>query len=148
MTMAPSALSEELLRCLLATLSTKGYEDVRDAVLLAARTGLRLTEILSLHWSDLNDEARSLSLVNPKNSHSRVLFVPEDLLQALASRRERCGTSTGLIFGPASQVSLSRFKNGFAWYTTSAGKKITWSMLRHCAIKNVVSTASQTQTEV
>lgn len=129
-----SALSEELLQSLLSTLETKGYDDVKDAVLLAVRTGLRFNEITSLDWSALDEPARKLRVVSPKHFQPRILLLSDDVLQALLARRTRLGSNAGPVFGPASQTSLSRFKRGFSWHTTKAGKKITWSMLRQYCI--------------
>jgi len=123
-------LSEDLLQNLLSTLSAKGYDDVRDGVLLAARAGLRFNEIASLNWSALDEAARRLTVVSPKNSQTRVLILSDDVLQALLARRTRLSSTAGPIFCPKSQTSLSRFRNGFPWYTTRDGKKITWLSLR------------------
>ena len=71
--------------------------------LLAIQTGLRRSEILGLHWRDLDLSAGTLSvrraliklasgateLKVPKNGHGRVVDLPSESVEALKAHRER-----------------------------------------------------------
>ena len=71
--------------------------------LLAIQTGLRRSEILGLHWRDINFASGALSvrraliklasggteLKGPKNGHGRVVDLPADSVEALRAHRGR-----------------------------------------------------------
>ena len=72
-------------------------------VLLAIQTGLRRSEILGLHWRDINFSERTLSvqraliklasgatqLKEPKNGSGRVVDLPTESIDALRAHREQ-----------------------------------------------------------
>jgi integrase len=69
------------------------------AVVFAACTGARRGEILALRWTDVNFDAKSVSIErsltgelefkNPKNDRSRTISVPDFLCEVLGTHRAR-----------------------------------------------------------
>ena len=71
--------------------------------LLAIQTGLRRSELLGLHWRDIDFSASTLSVQRaliklasgamelkvPKNGHGRVVDLPSESVEALKAHRER-----------------------------------------------------------
>ncbi len=87
-------------------------------ILLALRTGMRIGEILGLHWEDIDFETglltvrRNLSgnvLVTPKSNRMRCFPVPTEVIMSLHVWSQYKNTKTGFVFTDESGNHLSRF---------------------------------------
>jgi integrase len=146
MKLAPKPISDDLVKRVILSLSLPGFEDVRDAVLLAAYAGLRPAEIVSVQWSDVNDLDHTLTVRNSKNMSARVVPLYAELARALRLRSERLQKHEGPVFGPASRNSIARFHNGLRPFRSSSGKFVTWSAIRRWYAASLAS-ASSTHTQ-
>jgi integrase len=142
MKLAPKPISDDLVKRVILSLSLPGYEDIRDAVFLAAFAGLRPAEIVSVQWSDVNDRDHTLTVRNSKNMSARGIPMHEELAKALRLRSERLQKHEGPVFGGASRNTIARFHNGFRPFRTSSGRFITWSALRRWYAAGLASASS------
>ncbi len=111
---------------------TKGHKGsiiwLRDAVLLAASTGLRRGELLNLHWSDVDTEGRWLHVRNREDFRTKsgdersVPLVPTALEALERLRAERDGEAYGPVLrgkkgGP---LNGNQFTRRFKHYVREA----------------------------
>ena len=78
-------------------------QEMRDLVLCAASTGMRLGELLALSWSDVDLSQRVVTVQNSerfttKNRRTRVIPVNEGLWQMLVDRQNRITNEVALVF--------------------------------------------------
>ncbi len=87
-------------------------------ILLAIRTGMRIGEILGLHWEDVDFETglmtirRNLSgevLGTPKNNRARCFPIPTEVIMSLHAWRAYKNTKIGFVFTDETGNHLSRF---------------------------------------
>lgn len=78
-------LTQEEARKLLSALSERST-DTHDAALLSLFAGLRAGEIHALTWADVDMDAGTLYIKDPKNKHSRHAYTTQEVLDMLAGR--------------------------------------------------------------
>lgn len=75
-------------------------KDTYDSAVLSLFAGLRAGEIHALTWADVNFEAGTLYIRDPKNKHSRHAYITAEIAEVLESRRMKWSRSD-LIFPTA-----------------------------------------------
>ena len=115
---------------LLSTCLETGRKDIHLIVLIALRTALRRSEILSLNWKDIDLDNRLITIHHTKNGHYRTLPIAKDLhLQLLKSRR----AEEGMLF----TLSANALRLAFDRIRAKADlKDIRFHDLRHEAISS------------
>lgn len=119
----------------------------RAMALCAARTGLRMGELLGLRWEDIDFERRQLSVrrsivrgitASPKSNKARHIPLTDDLLDVLADLRPK----TGYAFQQSNGEAMTR---GMAWRAIQTACKrsgtrlIGWHVLRHSFASQLAS---------
>jgi integrase len=132
----PAFLTPEEVARLLA--AAEG-SSLRDMILMAARTGMRIGELLALDWSDVDLQKGTVTvrrnlvlgkLLSPKNNRIRELPITNDLAAALIRRHPR----SGLVFAQASGRPLGRqfVSDNLSRVCRRAGlRPVGWHALRH-----------------
>lgn len=62
-------------------------KDTYDSAVLSLFAGLRAGEIHALTWADINFEAGTLYIRDPKNKHSRHAYISAEIMEVLKSRK-------------------------------------------------------------
>ena len=116
----------------------------RTMVLVAAKTGLRYSELAGLHWDDVDLERRVLFVQRgkvlgridaPKNGRSRRVPITSDVAAALAAASAR----TGPVF--AHFESYRQAWRAMHDISQAAGlERVGWHALRHTFASKLVST--------
>jgi len=137
----PVTLSETERRDLLAQPNPRYPTGERNQVLLKLMldTGLRLAEATAVQWRDVNLLTGKLVVRRGKGSKDRVLWMNEDLADALSHWRQRqidvCGASVDYVFTTLQGGRLShRYVQAMVKrYAQRAGikKRVTPHVLRH-----------------
>lgn len=78
-------LTQDEARTLLAALAERST-DTHDAALLSLFAGLRAGEVHSLTWADVDMEAATLYIKDPKNKHSRHAYMTTEVRAMLEGR--------------------------------------------------------------
>jgi integrase len=80
----------------------------RDAYLILLLTGLRRAEVLGLSWDDIDFDAKTLTIPDPKNREPHTLPLSDYLFELLGNRRK---ISKGLLVlsGPDG-IALTKFR--------------------------------------
>lgn len=89
-------LSQKEARTLLAALAQRSI-DVHDAALLSLFTGLRAGEVHALTWADVDMDAATLYIKDPKNKNSRHAYMTQEV-QAMFQGRYEGQHKTTFIF--------------------------------------------------
>ena len=120
----------------------------RAMILCALRTGMRLGELLGLHWSDIDFERRIITVQHsaakggligaPKTNRRRHIPIAADLLTYFVATRN----SRGLVFrefgdAPMSSASASRYIHLAC--QRGGVRRIGWHVLRHTFASHLVS---------
>ena len=132
-------LTEEEARLLLEVLADRSM-DTHDSAVLSLFAGLRAGEIHALTWGDVNLDAGTLYIRDPKNKVSRHAFITPEI-RAMLVRRGMDGMKRGnFVFPPTkgqqrAQVS-STFERvvkelGFNEGIEDARDKVVFHSLRH-----------------
>lgn len=135
--------------CALLHSSAEGL--IREMILTALRTGMRLGELIGLQWSSIDWQNRTITvqysmcyykrdLVSPKNNRSRIIPIDVDLYEMLLSRKK----DTGFVFTNAKNKPLEgrSLLNGLKQVAAKAGlRKIGWHTLRHTFATHVATGA-------
>jgi len=111
--------------------------DFRELCICAVSTGLRLGELLSLEWTEVDFVLKILTVKNSatfttKNKKIRVVPMSEQLWRMLATRKE--GASSELVFHSNGQQLLAeKVSKTFKEYVRAAklGEKLHFHSLRH-----------------
>ncbi|MDP2207302.1 MAG: site-specific integrase [Bacteroidota bacterium] len=108
--------------------------DFRELVIIAAYTGLRLGELLSLEWSDIDFKKRVLQVRNKetfttKSGRNRLLPMAEVVYHTLMQRKESLTSEHSLIFNSKPQYVTKKFKR----YVRASGlnERLHFHSLRH-----------------
>ena len=114
-------------------------KDTHDSAVLSLFAGLRAGEIHSLIWADVNFEAGTLYIRDPKNKHSRHAYITSEIAKVLESRNVERNRSD-LIFpartGTQRLAVSDTFENvvkelGLNGGITDARQKVVFHTLRH-----------------
>jgi len=141
----PVVLTEEEQRSLLDQFNTRYITSQRNKVMfqLMLNTGLRVSEIVSLRWEDVNLTTGKLMVREGKGAKDRTLWVDEGQVEELGEWKERQGEKVGelpkwvfstLREGNAGEkMSIQQVWKTFKTYAEKAGieKDISPHTLRH-----------------
>lgn len=106
-------------------------------VKLFLNSGLRLSEMTNLKWTDINLMTGQLKVVAGKGEKDRILWVNDNMLHDLRSWRERQTDKLGTSQYVFSTRELKRIKDAdvrsmvYKYSDKSIGKKISPHTLRH-----------------
>lgn len=123
---------------LLENLSLKSI-DTHDMAILSLFGGLRFGEIQALHWSDINFEAKNISIRDPKNKKNRFCYMNDEIL-AVMTRRYNEQRNDTLIFPTKDGRQRGFLSNTFTRAIqelkfneniTDSRQKIVFHSLRH-----------------
>lgn len=81
-----------------AQLVSLAAEWLRDVVVFAINTGLRMGEILALRWGAVDFSRRTLMVVQSKNGERRTIPLNQTVLELLAKRMKQRPASTECVF--------------------------------------------------
>lgn len=113
--------------------------DTYETAVISLFAGLRAGEIHSLTWADVNFDAGTLYIRDPKNKHSRHAFITPEIVEVLKGR-ERGDSKSSLIFpstvGTCRQAVSDSFERtvkalGLNDGITDARQKVVFHTLRH-----------------
>ena len=114
-------------------------KDTYDTAVISLFAGLRAGEIHALTWADVNFEAGTLYIRDPKNKHSRHAYISAEIAEVLESRNgER--SKSDFIFPATTGVQRlavsDTFENvvkalGLNDDITDARQKVVFHTLRH-----------------
>ena len=132
-------LTPEEARRLLETLRGRSL-DLHDSALLSLFAGLRAGEIHALTWSDVNLDAGTLYIRDPKNKVSRHAIATPEIREMLTRRVQDGQSPTSLVF-PAKngkmRLKISKLFDkivtelGFNNGIEDARQKVVFHSLRH-----------------
>jgi len=113
--------------------------DLRELVIIAAYTGLRLGELLTLEWSDVDFKRRVLQVRNKetfttKSGRNRVIPMAEVVYNTLMQRKERLTSEHSLVFNNNSkQWSAAYISRKFKRCVRASGlnERLHFHSLRH-----------------
>ncbi len=71
---------------------------LREVVLVALHTGMRMGEILALTWEAVDVFRRTVTILLSKNGDKRTIPLNETVLALLTEKLKKCETSSGFIF--------------------------------------------------
>jgi integrase len=112
---------------------------IQDVARFALNTGLRIGEIFSLCWSQVDMEKRILSIVAPKTGKMREVPINAEALQVLQawSHSKR---NEFVFYNPVTGRPFVDLKAGFAIACRKAGiTGVSWHTLRHTFASRLVS---------
>lgn len=78
-------LTKDEAKALLDALS-KNTPEVHDMAVLSLFGGLRLGEIMTLHWADVSFEHKTITILDPKSKKNRHCFINQQILSVLQKR--------------------------------------------------------------
>lgn len=105
---------------------------LKSILIVALNTGMRLGEILSLQWSQIDFNTRRISVENTKSGKTRFAEVNTPLLGELLELRSRDSRGPYLFFNPKTGKPLSTVKTAFKASCRRAGiEGLRFHDLRH-----------------
>jgi integrase len=120
---------------LLQDLAEHAYADrLTPMVLISLKTGLRKGEILDLRWSDVDLDARLLTVRGEDSKSGNTRYVPLNptALAALTSWRRQSGKSNQRVFPANDGGRLDNVRSSWATLLSDAGiEKFRWHDMRH-----------------
>ena len=121
--------SDEVARLELAS-QTRRNHPIHDVVAFAMETAMRRSELLSLHWSNIDLEEGIARLGRGKNGHSRNVPLSPNARKILAQRQRRKGGE-----GPIFPLTPNAVRQAWQRLTRRAGiTNLHFHDLRHEAI--------------
>ena len=107
----------------------------RCMVLLALTTGLRISELINLNWSDIELDSGRCHVKKAKGEKDRVIFIKPSVISELVDMADKINDHTGLVFQtlkgqPVKAAYLRKMIKGKA---SAAGiqKRVHFHLLRH-----------------
>ena len=107
----------------------------RCMILLALNTGLRISELIDLQWSDIELDSGRCHIKRAKGEKDRVIFIKPSLTSELVDLADKINDHTGLVFQtlkgqPVKAAYLRKMIKGKA---SAAGiqKRVHFHLLRH-----------------
>ena len=112
-------------------------------VLLALTTGLRISELISLRWSDMELDSGRCHVKRAKGGKDRVIFIKPSILSELVDLADKISDHTGRVFKtlkgqPVKDAYLRRM---IARKASVAGinKRVYFHLLRHTYLTRLYS---------
>jgi len=101
----PSHVSDhDLQRIIAHTAADSSLQDLHEAIVIIADTGLRKGELAGLRWSDVDLDQRSITVpISGRRSSIRHVFFPEQTHALLLARRQR-NPDEEFVCGPITRV--------------------------------------------
>lgn len=128
-------LTEEEERRLMETSSA----NLKSVLSVALNTGMRLGEILSLRWDQVDLGSRRIRVENTKSGKTRTIEVNTPLLRELLELRRRDSRGPYLFFNPKTGKPLSTVKTAFKASCRRAGiEGLRFHDLRHTFASRLV----------
>ena len=118
----PRPISRADLRRLLESLP----DDLRRAVALGAYAGLRVSEVVALHWHDVDIEARRARILNGKGGKSRLVALGAVLIDQLLP-----DTGGNVVTGTKQVMSAATLQRRVNRAIRRQGIDATFHQLRH-----------------
>jgi integrase len=118
----------------------KVSRNVHDMAYVALFTGLRAGEIINLTWQDINFDAGTIMVKDPKNSESRIAYLNKKLTELFLARRPEGWTAGDWVFpgkkgekAPALSKTFFRvvYKLGLNENRSDPRDKVVFHTLRH-----------------
>lgn len=103
-------------------------EIARDYLIFLLFTGLRRTEALELLWENVDFEARTVSIPDPKNRQEHTLPMSNFLQELLQNRRKL--TSENFVFADRNGVRFTNLRYAFRRINSQSGLRVTCHDLR------------------
>jgi integrase len=120
---------------LMKNISTDEYYDhLKPAVLLTLNTGLRIGELFSLRWSDIDLDNQNLTVAGSysKSGKTRQIPLNDEAAEVLQQWGSQSGQKSGLVFTGKSGDKLTDIKKSWRAVLQDAGiKSFRWHDLRH-----------------
>jgi excisionase family DNA binding protein len=114
-------------------------EPLLSILVVALNTGMRLSEILSMQWKDVEPESEKIRVPKSKSGRIRLININSRLEDTLKRLRERNGTSPYLFPNPATGNSLTTVKKAFKTACRRAEiKGLRFHDLRHTFASRLV----------
>jgi integrase len=112
---------------------------LKSILIVALNTGMRLGEILSLQWDQVDLGSRRIRVENTKSGKTRFVEVNTPLLRELLELRRRDSRSPYLFFNPKTGKPLSTVKTAFKASCRRAGVEgLRFHDLRHTFASRLV----------
>lgn len=130
-------LSDKDRTALVDACKASDWDKLYLLVLLALTTGARLSEMMGLHWNDIDFNARTAILHTTKNGESRTLTFPPVAMNVLQCFRE---VGAGLVFpSPTKWRKPFEFRKHWVKALNQAGiENFRFHDLRHSAASMLV----------
>lgn len=104
-------------------------DDMRRAILLGAWAGLRVSEVASLNWSDVDVEARRARVTGAKGTKSRLVALGPALIDRLLPELPACNVVTGT--GKEYSADVLQRRANRTMQRIAGRRDITFHQLRH-----------------
>jgi len=112
-------------------------EHLRPIVVMAINTGMRLSEILNLQWSDVNLGTRIIKVGQSKNNEPRFIPINQMLLEELSGLRRR--KRSNFVFTNGEGKPFVNIRRGFQAACDRAGlSNFRFHDLRHTFASHLV----------
>lgn len=136
----PRVLGFDEEKLLLVAAKSSDNLFIHDIILIALRTGMRYSEIMTLRWKDIDwlDEYALITLQKTKNKRQRVVPLVKDAFINLLDRRNNINdeSAEGLLLFPSDKNVKKPVEIRKAWVTCLRRAKVTnlrFHDLRHTA---------------
>lgn len=107
----------------------------RCMVLLALSTGLRISELTNLQWSDIELDSGRCHIKRAKGEKDRVIFIKPSVLSELVDLADKINDHTGLVFKTlkGQPISTPYLRKMIARKAMAAAiqKRVHFHLLRH-----------------
>lgn len=117
----------------------------RTMVLLGLRTGMRISEMVDLRWSDIEQETGRVHIKHGKGDVDRILWIRPEVMNELYRTAKMFGhsTTTGRVFTTrdGDELDTGYLRRTIAKYAKKAGitKRVHFHLLRHTYLTRLYS---------
>lgn len=135
----PDVLTIDEENKLINIFNCRYYNSYKNKIIvtLFLNTGLRLSELIDLKWSNINLSTGQLKVVQGKGNKDRILWIPDDVLEQIKEYREKQFNKQGscvYVFETSSNNKLDQ-KNVrdmiYKYSEKALNKKVSPHTLRH-----------------
>lgn len=140
----PDILTESEQSALLSVFNRRYRSGVRNhaMVLLALRTGMRVSELVNLRWEDIEQDTGRVHLKVTKGGRHRIVWIGPEVLAAIAEVALRFNRDrAGLVFttDKGGALDTGYLRRMITTYAQRAGikKRVHFHLLRHTYLSNL-----------